>query len=783
MIRPAPDTARPVLVTAMLFVLSCSASAATLEVGPGKRFARIEEANARAQPGDVILVHPRRDGRPYGKTAVYVRQPGLTFRAVPDRGTRRVTISGQGFEYSGVGSTPRAIFQFNPGADHGTLDGFDLAAAHNDSHNGAGVRINQANHVVVRDCAIHDNDMGVMSNGDGSLSTAVDQRIEHCRIYHNGDPAQPGYNHNLYLGGTSVTLRFCEVGFSLTGQNVKSRAHHTRVEYCYIHHSANREFDLVDAAETARPESHAVLVGNIIVKDPQCPGNRAVIHFGQDGGNEHDGALYLAFNTIVTPFISPVVDLSAPKAKAALVGNLVSDGGDRQSNQVLAGARNGAALQGVSGSHNWLSGGFSPASGARMDPATNDFRRAGFPLFVGPAKHDYRLVPQAFRAATTPLSADKIDLPEVPGVPKAEAEPPLVWQYRHPAAKEKRPAQKDLTLGAVALAAPAALGSLALATAQESKEAGGDKHIAVDLGGGVKLKMVLIPVGEFKMGSGESAEDTAAFFNKTYGEDLLRVNRFRDEHPQHRVRITRPFYLGTYHVTRGQFRQFVADSGYKTDAEKGEEPGAYGWDPDEKRKGFGFNEKYSWRNTGFEQTDAHPVVSVSWNDAVAFCKWLSRKEGKTYRLPTEAEWEYACRAGTTTRYYSGDDPETLAKVGNVADATAKARFPDWEHTIRGSDGYVFTAPAGSFKPNAFGLYDMHGNAWQWCSDWFGKGYKEYYATSPANDPTGPGSGWGRVVRGGAWLDWWHGPATSAERVACGADYKFVDTGFRVARTQ
>ena len=201
------------------------------------------------------------------------------------------------------------------------------------------------------------------------------------------------------------------------------------------------------------------------------------------------------------------------------------------------------------------------------------------------------------------------------------------------------------------------------------------KKLAVDLGGGVKMELVLIPAGEFKMGSGESAEATAAFFNKTYGEDLLKADFFKDEHPQHRVRITKPFYLGTYHVTRGQFRQFVADTGYKTDAEKGEKPGAWGWDPDKKE--FGFNEKYSWRNAGFEQTDEHPVVNVSWNDAVAFCKWLSRKEGKTYRLPTEAEWEYACRAGTTTRYYSGDDPETLAKVGNVADAAAKAKFPDW----------------------------------------------------------------------------------------------------------
>ena len=302
------------------------------------------------------------------------------------------------------------------------------------------------------------------------------------------------------------------------------------------------------------------------------------------------------------------------------------------------------------------------------------------------------------------------------------------------------------------------------------------KKLAVDLGGGAKMEMTLIPAGEFKMGSGESAEATAAFFNKTYGENDLTADFFKDEHPQHRVRITKPFYLGTYHVTRGQFRQFVADTGYKTDAEKGDKPGAWGWNPDKKE--FGFNEKYSWRNAGFEQIDEHPVVNVILNDAVAFCKWLSKKESKTYRLPTEAEWEYACRAGTTTRYYSGDDPETLAKVGNVADAAAKAKFPDWKYTIKANDGCVFTAPAGKFKPNAFGLYDMHGNAWQWCADWRGA---EYYAASPTDDPTGPDSGNGRVLRGGSW-NYGPGDARSADRVGDAPDYRYNDAGFRVART-
>jgi formylglycine-generating enzyme required for sulfatase activity len=316
----------------------------------------------------------------------------------------------------------------------------------------------------------------------------------------------------------------------------------------------------------------------------------------------------------------------------------------------------------------------------------------------------------------------------------------------------------------------AALGSLTLATAQESKEAGAKKQIAVELGGGVKLKMVLIPAGEFKMGSGESAEDTAAFFNKTEGLDYLKAESFEDEHPRHRVRITKPFYLGSFHITRGQFRQFVKDSGYKTDAENGERPGAWGWNSE--KNWFEFGKDYSWRNPGFQQTDEHPMEDVSWNDAMAFCRWLSRNEGKTYRLPTEAEWEYACRAGTTTRYSSGDNPGARAKVGNVADATAKAQSPKQKYKIT-SD--VATAPVGQFKPNAFGLYNMCGNTWEWCADWYDA---KYYAKSPTDDPAGPDTGDFRVLRGGSWCF----DVRGDERSSGTPDHRGFNSGFRVART-
>jgi formylglycine-generating enzyme required for sulfatase activity len=314
---------------------------------------------------------------------------------------------------------------------------------------------------------------------------------------------------------------------------------------------------------------------------------------------------------------------------------------------------------------------------------------------------------------------------------------------------------------AVALALPAQTGNAAERRATVTNSIG--------------MSLTLVPMGEFMMGAGEPAKEAAAFFNNAYGTNLPNERSFENEYPQHRVRITRPFYLGTHHVTRGQFRGFVADTGYKTDAETALQAGAVGWS--QKARGFEFNARYSWRNTGFEQADDHPVVDVSWRDAVAFCEWLSRKEGKTYRLPTEAEWEYACRAGTTTRYSSGDDPETLAKVGNVADAAAKARYPEWRATIRANDGYVFTAPVGKFRANAFGLYDMHGNAWEWCADLYSA---TYYANCPVDDPAGPRSGHDRVVRGGDWSSW-PNDARSAVRDQSEPRSRYCFTGFRVAR--
>ena len=313
-----------------------------------------------------------------------------------------------------------------------------------------------------------------------------------------------------------------------------------------------------------------------------------------------------------------------------------------------------------------------------------------------------------------------------------------------------------------------------------------------DFTNSIGMKFKLIPAGQFMMGSSESAEALAEVYKRIQPSANTKSEYFEREYPQHRVRITKPYYLGVYEVTVGDFRRFVSESRYKTEGEK-DGKGSWGYDG----KSWKQKAEYTWRNAGFTQkdehftqnNDEHPVVNVNWNDAVAFCKWLSKKEDRKYRLPTEAEWECACRAGSKTRHYYGDDAEGLASVGNVADGMLKEKVPKWMTieaiekdgfdiwtTIEANDGYVFTSPVGKFKANAFGLYDMHGNVWEWCADWYGQ---DYYRNSAVDDPTGPTSSSKRVHRGGAWFGdarlcrsayrGWDTPVTSG-----------INIGFRVA---
>lgn len=266
----------------------------------------------------------------------------------------------------------------------------------------------------------------------------------------------------------------------------------------------------------------------------------------------------------------------------------------------------------------------------------------------------------------------------------------------------------------------------------------------------INMSLVLIPQGEFLMGATAQQRAEASRIDGSFP-----LQYSADEEPQHLVRITKPFYMSQHEVTREQFAAFVKDSGYKTEAEMQNEAA---------KDTPGSAPIETWRTPEFPQEDNHPVVCITWNDAVRFCQWLSEKEGVTCRLPTEAEWEYACRAGATTHYQNGDDPEKVAELGNVADKTLTEEkklnsvLPNKSENVRSenvrsmaiasSDGYAYTAPVGRYRPNAFGLYDMHGNVVEWCSDWFGE---NYYRASPKADPQGPRAGVFRCFRGGHWF--------------------------------
>jgi formylglycine-generating enzyme required for sulfatase activity len=287
----------------------------------------------------------------------------------------------------------------------------------------------------------------------------------------------------------------------------------------------------------------------------------------------------------------------------------------------------------------------------------------------------------------------------------------------------------------------------------------------------IGLKLVLVPAGEFRMGGVEPAE---AVVQRFPGYDM-QPQDFRDEYPRHRVRITKSFYMGQTEVTVGQFRRFCQEAGYRTQAET-DGQGGWGYDPAVGRC-QGRQPQFNWANPGFVQTEQHPVINVTWDDARAFCQWLTKQEGHGYRLPTEAEWEYACRAGTTTRYPSGTEPDCLAAVAHGFDAAGKEFAHVQDLMIPQPGKNTFTTAVAQLKPNAFGLYDMLGNAWEWCADWHSEAY---YAQSPLDNPTGPPDGDVRVRRGGAWNSFplylrasfrnWNAPLS-----------RCVNLGFRVVR--
>ncbi|SRR6266571_1223502 len=266
-------------------------------------------------------------------------------------------------------------------------------------------------------------------------------------------------------------------------------------------------------------------------------------------------------------------------------------------------------------------------------------------------------------------------------------------------------------------------------------------------------EMVVIPPGRFAMGSPHSEAE-----------------RYADEGPVHSVAISGRFGVGRYEVTKGQFARFVQERGYSASR------GCYVWNGNNIEQ----DASKDWRNPGFRQTDTEPVVCVNWDDAKAYAQWLTQKTGKPYRLLTEAEWEYAARAGRQESRPWGDNPNEGCRYANVADYSTKTGVPGAGGWVvhHCSDGRAYTAPVGSYRPNAFGLYDMIGNAWEWTEDC----WNDNYAGAPSD-----GSAWAsgncglHVLRGGSWHNDSH-IARSAFRGRYDTRFRRDNHGFRVART-
>ncbi len=250
------------------------------------------------------------------------------------------------------------------------------------------------------------------------------------------------------------------------------------------------------------------------------------------------------------------------------------------------------------------------------------------------------------------------------------------------------------------------------------------------------MRMTLIRPGIFVMGT--SPAELRRIQNEWSVEDSL----IQPESPAHKVNITKPFLMGKYPVTVGQFKKFVKESGYRTVAEKQ----GWGWIYDDVRKHWTKKAGASWRSPGTPIEEDYPVTLVCHADGEAFCNWLSKSEGRQYSLPTEAQWEYAARGGKQGERFPWGNDYPDGKKLNLADRRAPVPWAD--RTV--DDGYSGVAPVGNYAPNGYWLYDVTGNVWQPCSDYFDPKIYESRATQAVADPTGPTAGKAKVIRGGNW---------------------------------
>jgi parallel beta helix pectate lyase-like protein len=382
---------------AALIVLATSpALATTYPVGAGRSYTTLASLPTLA-PGDVVEI----DAGTYHEVKRWTDAGSagapITIRGV---GATRPIIDATGKTVDGVLPNPRAVFQIE--AAYVVVENLELVNARN-GNNGAGVRVTgaAANHVTLRGLKLDNNDMGVMSDGNDDLV------IESCEIASNGTSMFSGYSHNLYLGGNKTTIRFSYIHDSLFGQNVKSRGHYTVLLYNYVANSQDGEIGLVDGADTATPNSNAVLVGNIVVSKPREAGwnNGRFVWFGQDGGGAHTGTLYAVNNTFVAGD-GRIYFLDSNAAGAAVVAvNNVFSGSDKIVNSGPS-----------SGSNNWM-----PTT-ATVPAGFTATVKGATPGFVNAANRDFHLLassPARDVALAMPMFADGSGAMQ-PGAPTLE---------------------------------------------------------------------------------------------------------------------------------------------------------------------------------------------------------------------------------------------------------------------------------------------------------------------------------------------------------------------------
>jgi|MDTC01.2.fsa_nt_gb formylglycine-generating enzyme required for sulfatase activity len=253
------------------------------------------------------------------------------------------------------------------------------------------------------------------------------------------------------------------------------------------------------------------------------------------------------------------------------------------------------------------------------------------------------------------------------------------------------------------------------------------KTLTLDLPKGVKMKLVLIPAGEFMMGGKFSPAESAKKFG---GKDI----HYASEHPRHKVTISKPFYIGVFELTQAQW-ETVMDS-----------------------------KPYDGKMVTKIGPDL-PASWMQWREAIEYCDKLSKKIGRKVALPTEAQWEYACRAGSETAFCYGDDPKKIGEYGWLG-----------SNMIDNQKNKTYARKGGLRKPNAWGLYDMHGNVWEWCRDWYSK---DFYASGKKVDPVCDKEAKTVVARGGSWYNDPIHLRSAARNSWTGPKYRHYNYGFRV----